>query len=152
MFREDLYYRLNSVTLEIPPLRERPEDIEVLVRYFLAQCGATKSFDAQAQACLRNYSWPGNVRELRHCILGLDALVDGPVVRLQDLPSRMQRATQPVQTVNKDCEPLDNVIRRVEREHFCKVLELTGGNNEEAIRVLSISRAKFFQRKKEFGL
>lgn len=152
VFREDLYYRLNSVILEIPPLRERVEDIDLLTQHFLMRCEAGKTLDPQARTCLRNYSWPGNVRELRNCILGLDALVEGPVIRLQDLPARMRNAPPPPQVPEQACEPLDEVIRRVERDYMAKALQLSGGNNEEAIRILRISRAKFFQRKKEFGL
>lgn len=151
LFREDLYYRLNSVTLEIPALRERREDIVPLLHYFLEQFGSDKAFDEQAIACLKAYEWPGNVRELKNCVQALDALVDAPVVRRQDLPARM-RADALGAPGTSAFEPLSDVLAHVEREHILRAFEVAGGNNEEAIRLLGISRAKYFQRKKLYGV
>jgi len=148
-FREDLFYRLNSVTFELPPVRERREDILPLVSYFLKECGSEKVFAEDALDCMMNYAWPGNVRELKNCIEALDALVDEKCVRPSHLPARMK---QPVSLIDRQgsFEPLTDLVARVEREHILKALHLAEGNNEEAIRLLGISRAKFFARKKQY--
>ena len=146
-FREDLFYRLNSVMFELPPLQERREDILPLVSYFLKECGSEKVFAEDALDCMMSYAWPGNVRELKNCIEALDALVDEKCVRSSHLPARMQK---PAGLLDRqgEFEPLMDLVGRVEREHILKALHLADGNNEAAIRLLGISRAKFFARKK----
>jgi transcriptional regulator with GAF, ATPase, and Fis domain len=150
-FREDLYFRLNAVTLEIPPLRERRADILPLLQHFLRQCRSDKVFEDEALQCLVRYPWPGNVRELKHCVEALDALVDGQRVGREDLPSRFRQS--PVGK-GEDLwfEPLSSLVARVEREHILRAIERSGGSSEKAIALLKISRAKFFERKKGYGL
>src|SRR5438093_5040624 len=97
-FREDLYYRLNGVPLHIPPLRERSDDVEPLVRHFLVE-GAGKSprvkaISSEAVAALAAYPWPGNVRELKNCVYALRILSAGEEVQVDDLPLNM-RTTRP---------------------------------------------------------
>ncbi|MBI5083496.1 MAG: sigma-54-dependent Fis family transcriptional regulator [Acidobacteria bacterium] len=152
--RQDLYYRLNVICLEIPPLRERGSEVALLARHFLERCGSNKRLTPDAEACLAAYPWPGNVRELRNAMEALVAMVDGDLIRSSDLPARMRDGAggNAGSGVNAAFEPLGEVVTRVEREHLQRALELAGGNAERAIRMLHISRAKFFQRKKEFGL
>jgi DNA-binding NtrC family response regulator len=90
-FREDLYYRLNVVNIHIPPLRERKEDIPLLVASFLKEFAQEngkqiEGIDAKARAALYNYTWPGNVRELRNCIESAVVLCKGQYITLEDLP------------------------------------------------------------------
>ncbi|MFQ5473557.1 MAG: sigma-54 interaction domain-containing protein, partial [Dehalococcoidia bacterium] len=151
-FREDLYYRLNTVTLELPPLRERRADIIPLLRHFVRQCGSDKEFDDEALATLAAYDWPGNVRELRNCVEAIDAMIEGAHVRKSDLPAWMREAGRWSPESEKCIRPLAEVIAQVEREQFVKALEFADGNNEKAMRLLGISRAKFYDRKREFGL
>src|SRR5207237_7546740 len=97
-FREDLYYRLAGVPLQIPPLRERADDIEPLVRHFLAEGGGKNpritGVTPEAIAALKAYRWPGNVRELKNCIDAVRILSSGSEVRLDDLPFHV-RAERP---------------------------------------------------------
>jgi len=151
-FREDLYYRLNSVTLEIPPLRDRPEDIEPLFHHFLKECNSSKRVDERALFCLRHYSWPGNVRELQNCALALNTMVDGAVICETDLAEKYRSQKSGPASSTSALEPLADVIMRVERDFMVKALELAGGNKNEAIRLLGISREKFFKRMKQFRL
>jgi two-component system NtrC family response regulator len=141
-FREDLYHRLNVVALRVPPLRERPDDIRVLGRYFLE--GLSDKMGIQVPDIgdaewlrLREYSWPGNVRELRNmlerCVL-LDQL---PSACLDGGAALEAGATR---------DPKDLSLESVERRHIHAVLELTGGNKSEAARRLGISR-KTLERK-----
>jgi len=148
--REDLYWRLNSVVLDIPPLRERREDIVPLAQHFLGKCGSQKRLDEAALAALENYHWPGNVRELLHCVEWLVAFTEGPLICREDLPPRLRGGG--AAGAPGAFEPLPELIARIEREHFAKALRLADGNNEKAIRLLGVSRAKFFQRKKDYGL
>lgn len=151
-FREDLYYRLNSVTLEIPPLRDRPEDIEPLVHFFLKECNSKKRINERALFFLQRYPWPGNIRELQNCIKGLDTMVDGSVIKESDLAEKYRSQKSYTEGSTSAFEPLESKIMRVEREHLVKALELSGGNKNKAIRLLGISREKFFKRVKQFGL
>jgi len=150
-FRQDLFYRLNAVVIEVPPLRERREDVVPLAHHFLARCGSKKVFDQEAMDCLVSFSWPGNVRELMLTVAAVDAMADGQVVHASDLPKRMQ-PTAGTPPRPGQFEPLPAVIARIEREHMVRAIELAGGNYEQAIRLLGISRSTFFQRKKEYGL
>jgi len=151
IFREDLYYRLNIVALRIPPLRERKDDIRPLIDHFLSHIGSKKKLSQDVLNYLEDYSWPGNIRELKNCIEAIDALVDEPVVRVQELPNRICK-NQASSGSASFFEPLNAVIERLEREHITKALEITKGNSDRAIELLGISRSKFFQRKKEYDL
>jgi DNA-binding NtrC family response regulator len=151
-FRPDLYYRLAGLTLDVPPLRERVEDILPLVQHFFRHRRSSKSLDDDALACLRAHRWPGNVRELRNCVEALDVLVDGPIVRERDLPSRMRSATDAPPAADAPIDKLADAVRKLEHEHFRRALELSGGNHERARTLLGVSREKYFQRKREFGL
>jgi transcriptional regulator with GAF, ATPase, and Fis domain len=149
LFRQDLYYRLNAITLEIPPLRERVVDIVPLVEHFLKQCGSKKLFDAEALRSLADYAWPGNVRELKNCVEAIDVLTDELRIGKEDLPIGIRQAGL---VASGELKPLPEIIANLERAHLRKALELTQNNNEDAIKLLGISRAKFFQRKKTYGL
>jgi len=151
LFREDLYYRLNSVILEIPPLRDHPDDIIPLVHHFLEQCGSDKTFDEEALTCLESYRWPGNVRELKNLVEALDALVEGVLIRKADLPDRM-RDSSSIIVGSPGFESLAEVVARVEKQHILRAIDQAGGKDKEAIGLLGISRAKFYDRKKIYGL
>jgi Nif-specific regulatory protein len=148
--RADLFYRLSGVTIAVPPLRDRPQDIEPLLRHFLHLCGSEKTLDDAAMVRLKRYAWPGNVRELKHCVEALDVLVEGPVIRMEDLPERMRGLTGPEAVGG--FEPIAVAVERLERDLYRRAYELADGNNEEAMRLLGVARATYFKRKKLFGL
>jgi transcriptional regulator with GAF, ATPase, and Fis domain len=148
--RDDLYYRLATVTIEVPPLRDHPQDVPLLAEYFLRRVRSQKSLDPDVMACLSRYRWPGNVRELLHCMEGLDAMVDDAVIRLSDLPLRIRSLTDGASSTA--FPSLAQEVSRAERVHFQRALEAAAGSNERAQQLLGVSRATFFQRKKEFGL
>lgn len=148
-FREDLYYRLNAVTLELPPLRDRREDIPLLIEHFLKKCESQKAFDAESLAYLTTYGWPGNVRELKNTVEGLDALVDEGTIHASDLPRRITKR-EVERPMSGSFEPLKELLGRVEKQHILRAIELANGNNEVAIDMLGIARATFFKRKKEY--
>ena len=122
-FREDLYYRLNVITIEVPPLRERADDVILLANFFAEKFaeGLGKeipSFTDETLDVLRKYPWPGNVRELENLIQRLIVMVDGDQIDVPDLPSAMRFSTQAVAIV-------DRTLEEVEREHIKNVLTLS---------------------------
>jgi DNA-binding NtrC family response regulator len=139
-FREDLYYRLAAVTLRVPPLRERVDDIEPLARHFLRTLPVRErrvhDISPQALAALRAYPWPGNVRELRNCVEAVLILAPGPRIELEDLPPSVRgkgKADFPV-TEGAAIRPLDEVVE----DYVRFVLRRCGGNKSQASRLLGI--------------
>jgi len=134
-FREDLHYRLNVITVTLPPLRERKDDIPLLIDHFLHQFRLpgqkTKGVSDKALALLADYPWPGNVRELANAIERLEILSPGPVIGPDDLPPNIRT---PHQSVGKEAPSLSEI----ERLHILKVLERTQGKKAEAARLLGI--------------
>lgn len=151
-FREDLYFRLNVVTIHLPPLSERDDDIALLAMHFvkkysLAFHKTVSVIEPSAMAVLTSYSYPGNVRELENIIERAVALTDCDGVRLQDLPKDMQELE--VDTVKG--EGLLN-MQELERRHLAKVLEKTGYNKSLAAQILNIPRTTLWRKLKQYNL
>lgn len=162
-FREDLYYRLNVIALEVPPLRERIEDIPELVQTFLHGFALQHnkpipSLDSQVMSALLNYHWPGNIRELHNVTERMFLLEDGGTLATQYLPSALQRsAAEPVHPVGValtsrliDRESLRNNSEEFER--ICAFLEKTHGNKTAAAKLLGISRGTLYYKLKQYAL
>jgi len=153
-FREDLLYRLNTVTITLPPLRERPEDIPLLAEFFLARHSTEKqaetaSLSAGAMQALLRYPWPGNVRELDHVIERAVALATHTVLSLDDLPAEIRNGEG---SHTDQLENLPGTLSALQREHVLKVLESTGGNKEQAARLLGISRRTLYRCLDRYGM
>ncbi len=149
-FREDLYYRLAVVTIELPPLRDRPQDILELVEHFLTtrQVGPTRSrLDPEAAAALAQYSWPGNVRELANVLERAQILAEEHVITIDDLPDSIVDAA-PLAVAGTD----PGHLREVERRHVLEVLEQHKGNKVQAARALGISRRALYRLITKYGL
>jgi DNA-binding NtrC family response regulator len=149
-FREDLYYRLAVVTIELPPLRERPQDIPELVEHFLTTrpVGPTRCrIDPEAAAALAQYGWPGNVRELANVLERAQILAEDHAITLDDLPDSVVDAA-PLAAAGGDPEHL----REVERRHVLEVLQEHKGNKVQAARVLGISRRALYRLIAKYGL
>jgi len=149
-FREDLYYRLNVVTLHVPPLRDRLEDIPLIATHYLTAFNepsgrALHGFTPEAMRALRSYPWPGNVRELVNVIERAVALAPGSVVELNDLPDKIAMAAsvarEPARPTAKDRPTLEELTRR----YVLQVLEECGGNKTEAAHVLGIPRRTLYR-------
>lgn len=151
-FREDLYYRLATFTVAIPPLREHPDDIPDLAEHFLARFNQrfsySKRLDRAAVELLQQYAWPGNVRELVHVIEQCVVLCDGEVIRVEDLPAGLQlaRANLPP-SVSGDEIPS---LREIQRRHILWVLEKVAGNRAMAAQALGISERTFYRLLERF--
>jgi len=137
-FREDLYFRLNVLTIEVPPLRDRGDDVLILTRHiaerFAREIGrAAPDFSDQALLVLRNYHWPGNVRELENVVQRLVVMNESGVVEAPDLPSLMRFSA--LRTVS-----LDRTLAEVEAEYIHNVLASVNGNRTRAAEILGIDR------------
>jgi len=148
-FREDLYWRLNVVHLEIPPLRERPEDIPLLAEAFLARFAQAMSrrpmrFADDAKDALAGYPWPGNVRELQNAIERAVVVGRGEVVRAADLPVRVTRASA--------AGAAPGSLAEAERAHVLAVLEANAWNITRAARVLDVDRVTLYNKIKRYEL
>jgi two-component system response regulator HydG len=154
-FRQDLYFRIQGITILLPPLRERREDIPLLVHFFI-QAAAEKynktidGIDPDAQQVLMSYSWPGNVRQLRNAIDTMVVLSNSNRLTVQSLPPD-------IRPVGGDAVGgLDNVagirLEQLEKEAIDKTLKMVHGNREQAAKLLGIGERTLYRKIKEYGL
>ena len=149
-FREDLYYRLNVIELRLPPLRERRDDIPLLVESFLRKCAKTnrkplEGISESALALLIDYSWPGNVRELENIIERAVTLARGEKIMPEDLPATVQ-GSRGDRKVLDDAAERTLPLQEVEWEYIKKILEKTGGNKYQAAQTLGIDRKTLYRK------
>jgi two-component system response regulator PilR (NtrC family) len=147
-FRQDLYYRLNVIRIEVPPLRERREDIRPLAEHFLARCAAEQNKDIRGLApdavrALEAHAFPGNVRELENIVERAVALATGQTIGLGDLPREVSgAAAQPLPSLvalpEEGCN-LDDVVGEVERRLILQALERSGGVRTQAAKLLGVT-------------
>src|SRR6266403_2337451 len=144
-FREDLYYRLNVVPVVVPPLRERIQDVPLLVDHFIRRDNRRfhKRIDGpspEALAALQAYRWPGNVRELENVVERCVVLAEGPVIQLNDLPLDVSLPQQATKVRGAEALPLNEATDQFERQIVLRVLERVGWNLTEAGRILEVHR------------
>jgi len=159
-FREDLFYRLNVVPIQLPALRERKEDIPVLLQHFLHKYAGKndKAFhevDAEALEALLNYDWPGNVRELENVMERVVVLNNDTQVKLKHLPQQIQEAQKkasPVLSVNWQDDGHILPLELVERYAIESALRRCLGNVGEAAQKLKIGQATLYRKIKQYGL
>jgi two-component system response regulator AtoC len=140
-FRQDLLYRINTVAIVLPPLRERPEDILLLAEYFLAErpSASPMRLSEEVATALHRYSWPGNVRELRHVIQRAVMLAPGDVIEVHDLPLDLQASGEPAES-----PPLR--LDTMERKHIVTVLQQVKGHRGRAAAVLGIDPKTLYRK------
>jgi transcriptional regulator with PAS, ATPase and Fis domain len=153
LFREDLYYRLSVIPMEIPPLRERREDVPLLVRHFVEKrherFGETVTIDDEAMYVLESYDWPGNVRELENVIERAATLCDNCRITLGDLPERLLEGHD-LDLVGD--RTLKSVTRDTQRRHIARVLRELDGDKRAAAKVLEISIPSLYRKLDELQL
>lgn len=146
-FRDDLYYRLAAVELELPSLAERKEDLPLLERYFLTRFAQEfgkpnlRGLTPRADILLRRYRWPGNIRELENVLSYACMVAERDLVDIHDLPDRMHTLKSEDMLEGKDLVPLEVM----ESRYTCHVVERLGGNRSKAASVLGVSRAKLYR-------
>jgi DNA-binding NtrC family response regulator len=152
-FRQDLYFRLNAIHIDIPPLRQRRSDIPVLVEHFVARHnarhGTSKGFSDAATEVLLHYDWPGNVRELRHVVERALVLADGDLIKPRDLPAELRQAAG---RIGMEGETAGLALAEVERRHIARVLAQVGGHRARAAQLLGISERNLYRRIHEYHL
>jgi two-component system response regulator HydG len=153
-FRSDLYYRLATVTLAVPPLRERQQDVALLARHFLVRaCAeaakAVPDLDPDAMACLIRYRWPGNVRELQSAIQTGVILCRDSKLGVKDLPPKITGSGLPFAKILEDVVQRRLSLDQLEREYVGAVLESVNGNKTEASLILQIDRKTLYRKLEE---
>ncbi len=154
-FREDLYYRLKVVTIELPALRERRGDIRLLVEHFLAQFSKThnkdvESIDREALLEMVQYDWPGNVRELRNSVESMVVRASGNILTRQDLPPEIWAPEKT--SLDTWTFLAGKTAEEVEKNHIRVSLELTDGNRVKAAKAMAISERTLYRKIREYGL
>ena len=157
-FREDLFYRLNVLQIDVPPLRSRPEDIPLLLEHFLernnARLGtAIRGVDAKAKKILLDYDWPGNVRELENVVERAMVLAEGETLGPEDLPERLRDPQDPARIIlESDDLSIKKMQRFMERTLIARALEQTERNRTAASKLLEISHRALLYKIKDYGL
>ena len=167
-FRRDLYYRLNVLTLRLPPLRARKEDIPALIAHFLARHGSSHDLNHEVMDALMSYDWPGNVRELENCIERMLAFNSGPVLHLADLPTGVQNSLQLAAAQQVPCPdrpardpaappapprpPGVVPLEETERLAILRALEFTQGDRGQTAQLLGIGRTTLYRKLKQYRL
>jgi len=155
-FRRDLYYRINVVHVNLPPLRARGSDILPLAQYFLERIMESSpkrvtGFSAAVAEKLVSYSWPGNVRELQNCVARAVALTSFAEITVEDLPSRIRNYARAPILVDSD-NPMELItMEEVERRYILRVLEATAGNKTLAAQILGMDRKTLYRKLERFG-
>jgi DNA-binding NtrC family response regulator len=162
-FREDLFFRLNVIHIHIPPLRERREDIPLLIRYYVEKYNKETgrniiSIDSRARGILMNYDYPGNVREIDNIIQHAFAMSDSDVIKLEDLPVYLQNIT-PFQRLEEHNEAQENYsedkqfsLAELEKQTIIKAFNKFGSNHTKVAQALGISRSTLWRKMKEYDI
>lgn len=157
-FREDLFYRLNVLQIDVPALRERKEDIPLLIEHFLethnGRLGTQiRGLTPQARKTLLAYPWPGNVRELENAVERAVVLAEGDMIRIEDLPERLRDPVDPGRLIlGSDELSIKKMQRFMEKTLIARALEKTDGNRTAASKLLEISHRALLYKIKDYGL
>jgi DNA-binding NtrC family response regulator len=154
-FRADLYHRINGVTIQVPPLRERREDIPLLIHYFVKDAAERlekpiEGIEPEAQQLLMSFAWPGNVRQLKNVIELMAALSSGTVLTVKDLPPEIRPSGGEVVGTMNNLVGIS--IEQAEKELIRNTLKLVNGNREQAAKILGIGERTLYRKIKEYEL
>jgi two-component system NtrC family response regulator len=148
LFREDLFYRLNTFTLQLPPLRERKEDIKTLANTFLKIFATRENkpklkIDNEAISYMERYQWKGNIRELKNTIERAVILADDDFISINDLPSEIRFAESPIS---------GNSLAEIEKNHIIRILQYSGNNKTRTAQLLGIGLATLYRKMDEYNI
>jgi len=156
-FRKDLYFRLNVLSLRIPSLRQRKQDIPLLVGHFLERLslstGIQRNISDDALKLMLSYDWPGNIRELENCIERACALTSGPTIHVADLPTTIQSWREQIEPASERLLPRRGImpIAELEKQAILGAIEMLHGDKLEAARLLGIGKTTLYRKLKEYG-
>ena len=157
-FRDDLYFRLNVIPLHVPPLREHPEDIPMLVNYLIQKFSneyveaLPKQVTPQAMSALRRYEWPGNIRQLENYLRRIFVLSENEVIDKDELPPEILDTSLPMTDVEFDIPEEGVSLDEIIKEYVCSALAKSNGTQIQAAKLLGISRRKLQHRMQRYGL
>ncbi|MDH4230647.1 MAG: sigma-54 dependent transcriptional regulator [Nitrospirota bacterium] len=155
-FREDLFYRLNVVPIHVPPLRERPDDIPLLLDHFLHKFSAdTKRFSPEALRILMRYSWKGNVRELENIVERTVLLTDKEIILPEDLPDEICKADDAgkhLPEIGDEGIDFERIMEQIEKDYLIRALEKANGVKTEAARLLNLSFRSYRHKLYKYGI
>ncbi|MFZ5949840.1 MAG: sigma-54-dependent transcriptional regulator [Candidatus Rifleibacteriota bacterium] len=165
-FREDLYYRINVVNVQLAPLRERPEDIQLLIEHFVKLASAKagreiKGLTPKAMTAMKNYKWPGNVRQLQNIIEGASVFAKGNMIDLENLPEEIRLGFAPETTTGmfdwledqiNEGKTLDEVVAQIEKELILRLLKVAEGNQSKCAQMLGIKRGTLQYKMKAYNI
>ncbi len=157
-FREDLYFRLNVIPLHVPPLREHPEDIPMLVNFLIQKFSSEyveatpKEVTPQAMSVLRRYEWPGNIRQLENYLRRIFVLSENEVIDKDELPPEILDTSLPTTDVEFDIPEEGVSLDEIIKEYVCSALTKSNGTQIQAAKLLGISRRKLQHRMQKYGL
>ncbi len=156
LFREDLFYRLSTITIDVPPLRARGGDVDLLAQHFVRalneRFGSDKQISGAALDVLRRHNWPGNVRELLHVIEAALVLCEGPSVLAEHLPAALRNSkSAPPSPPSAHKAPLPT-LADAEREHIREAIESCNGHRGNAAKLLGISERNLYRKLREYGM
>lgn len=157
-FREDLYFRLNVIPLQVPPLREHPEDIPMLVNFLIQKFSneyveaTPKEVTPQAMSALRRYEWPGNIRQLENYLRRIFVLSENEVIDKDELPPEILDTSLPTTDVEFDIPEEGVSLDEIIKEYVCSALTKSNGTQIQAAKLLGISRRKLQHRMQKYGL
>jgi DNA-binding NtrC family response regulator len=163
LFREDLFYRLSTIAIEVPALRERRGDVRLLAEHFVAvlndRYGTRRRLGERALEALERHDWPGNVRELQHAVEAAMVVCEGDEIQPRHLPravaggtSTAPAATAPSTTPSGSAEATLPTLEQMEREHVARALRAADGHRAKAAKLLGISERNLYRKLREYGL
>lgn len=155
-FREDLYYRLSTITVDVPPLRARGNDVDLLAQHFARvlneRFGSNKKISQEVLELLRHHNWPGNVRELLHVVEAALVLCEGPYVQSEHLPAALRNTKAVAKVTASNDQPPLQTLQQAERIHIQSALEASHGHRGNAARILGISERNLYRKLREHDL
>jgi len=156
LFREDLYYQLNVLSFNIPPLRDRQEDMELIIDHIIEKYSSefgkkVTGISSEAYRILIKHSWPGNIRELERVLENAFELVDEETIQVHHLPVNLKKAVNSKVKKNKKVT-LKNILDETERSTIMQAIQQNGGNKVKAAQQLGISRASLYQKLVKYDL
>lgn len=152
-FREDLYFRLNVLSVKVPPLRERKEDIPLLIEHFLKKFNTDMRFSGDAVRMMKNYKWKGNVRELENIVERAVLLCDSEIIDIAHLSDDIRSGpSAEAVSVPQDGVDFEKIMAETEKAYLLKALEKTNGVKTEAAKLLNLSFRSFRHKLKKFGI
>ena len=151
-FREDLFRRIAGVSIQLPPLRERCDDIPLLIEHFLSNAGLKSRFSDPAIRFLQSQPWPGNIRQLQYIVLAAAAMATQDIIAVRDIQDVMGIRYEVTQQSENGLQNVADYLAEKEKEHMLKALELTNGRATKAAELIGMAKSTFSERRKRYGI